>query len=62
MLKINYNGYEISQTKNNHVMICKDNQMLFHSQSNKKLDEEVIKKQLEFYLRLNSLLEKVESD
>ena len=59
MLKINYKGYEISQADNNHVMICKDNQMLFHSQCNKKLGEEGLKKQLEFYLRLNSLLEKV---
>lgn len=62
MLKINYKDYKISQAENNHIMICKDNQMLFHSQSNKKLGEEGLKKQLEFYLRLNSLLEKVESD
>lgn len=55
MLKINYKGYEISQASNNHVMICKDNQMLFHSQCNKKLDEEELKKQLEFYLKLNCL-------
>lgn len=62
MVKINYKGYIISQAENNHVMICKDNQMVFHSQCNKKLDKEGLKKQLELYLRLNSLLEKVESD
>lgn len=28
MLTINYKGYEISQAENNHVMICKDNQMV----------------------------------
>lgn len=55
MLKINYKGYEISQASNNHVVICKDKQMLFHSQCNKKLDEEELKKQLEFYLKLNCL-------
>jgi len=55
MLKINYKGYEISQADNNHVVICKDKQMLFHSQCNKKLDEEELKKQLEFYLKLNCL-------
>lgn len=55
MLKINYKGYEISQASNNHIVICKDKQMLFHSQCNKKLDEEELKKQLEFYLKLNCL-------
>ena len=62
MLKINYKGYEISQASNNHVMICKDKQMLFHSRISKKLDEDGLKKQLELYLRLPSLFEKVESD
>ena len=62
MLKINYKGYKISQAKNNHVAICKDNQMLFHSQINKKLDKEGLKKQLNLYLKLDKLLEKVESD
>jgi len=60
MLKINYKGYEISQASNNHVMICKDNQMLFHAQSNKKLNEDELKQKLEFYFKLNDLVEKVE--
>ena len=40
MLKINYKGYEISQAENNHVMICKDNQMVFHAQVNMKLNKD----------------------
>ena len=40
MLKINYKGYIISQVENNHVMICKDNQMLYHAQATTKFDEE----------------------
>lgn len=60
MLKINCKGYEISQASNNHVMICKDNQMLFHAQSNKKLNEDELKQKLEFYFKLNDLVEKVE--
>lgn len=62
MLKINYKGYEISQASNNHVAIFKNNEMIFHSQSRKKLGKEGLKKQLEFYLRLDSLLEKMGYD
>lgn len=40
MLKINYKGYVISQASNNHVMIYKDNQMVFHAICRKKLNEE----------------------
>lgn len=59
MLKTNYKGYKISKASNNHVMICKDNQMLFHAQLNKKLNKEELKQQLDFYLKL---IEKLESD
>ena len=52
MSRINYKGYEISQASDNHVMICKDNEMLLHAQYNTKLNEEELKKQLDFYLRL----------
>ena len=62
MLKINYKGYEISQTSNNHVMIRKDNQVMFHSQSNIKLNRDGLKNVLEHYFKLNDLLKKVESD
>lgn len=62
MLKINYKGYEISQAKNNHVMICKDNQMVFHAQVNMKLNKDGLKNVLEHYFKLNDLVEKVEND
>ena len=52
MLKIEYKGYTISQASNNHIMICKDNKMLFHTQVSIKLNEEGLKKQLDFYLML----------
>lgn len=52
MLKINYKGYTISQASNNHIMICKDNQMLFHASMTKKLNKEELKKELDFYLML----------
>lgn len=62
MLKINYKGYKISQASNNHVMVFKDNQMMFHGQSDIKLNKDGLKDVLEHYLKLNDLLEKVESD
>ena len=62
MLKINYKGYEISQASNNHVMICKDNQMVFHSPASIKLNKDGLKKALEHYFKLKDLLERAESD
>lgn len=62
MLKINYKGYVISQTSNNHVMICKDNQMVFHSPTSIKLNKEGLKNALEHYFKLKDLLERAESD
>ena len=52
MLKINYKGYTISQANNNHIMICKDKQILFHAQCNRKLNEEELKQELEVYLKI----------
>lgn len=57
MIKINYKGYEISQASNNHVMICKNNEMLFHATCQLKLDELGLKRMLDFYL---NLVEKIE--
>ena len=57
MLKINYKGYTISQASNNHIMICKDKQMLFHAQCSKKLNEDDLKQELELFLKLNKALE-----
>ena len=59
MLKINYKGYIISQASNNHIMICKDKQMLFHAQCNKKLGEDDLKQELELFLKLDKELKKV---
>lgn len=62
MLKINYKGYIISQAENNHVMICKDNQVLFHGQADIKLNKDGLKNVLEHYFKLNDLVEKVDND
>ncbi len=61
-LKINYKGYIISQAENNHVMICKDNQMVFHGQADIRLNKDGLKNILEHYFKLNDLVDKVESD
>ena len=62
MLKLNYKGYTISQAENNHVMICKDNQMVFHGQVDIKLNKNGLKNVLEHYFKLNDLLEKTGSN
>lgn len=62
MLKINYKGYKISQASNNHVMIFKDNQMVFHSQIDIKLNKDGLKNVLEHYFKLNDLVEKIGND
>lgn len=62
MLKINYKGYIISQAENNHVMICKDNQMLYHAQATTKFDEDGLKNVVEHYVKLKNLIKKVGSD
>ncbi len=51
-MKIKYKGYTISQASNNHVMIIKEKEVVFHSSMTKKLNEEQLKKQLDFYLML----------
>ena len=56
MLTINYKGYIISQAENNHVMICKDNQMVFHSQADIKLNKDGLKNVLKYYFKLNDLV------
>ena len=62
MLKINYKCYVISQASNNHVMICKNNKMVFHGQNSVKLNKNGLKKVLEHYFKLNDLVDKVEGD
>lgn len=52
-MKIEYKGYIVTQSKyNNHIMICKDNKMVFHASQNKELNEEQLKEVVEFYLKL----------
>ena len=58
MKKIEYLGYTISQANNNHIMICKDNQILFHASASVKLDEEGLKNQLDFYLYMTDTIKK----
>ena len=48
--KIKYRNHIVSQASNNHVMICKDSEMVFHAQVNKKLTDDELKKQVDFYL------------
>ena len=48
--KIKYRNHTVSQASNNHVMICKDSEMVFHAQVNKKLTDDELKKQVDFYL------------
>ena len=60
MLKIKKDGYEISQADNGHVVICKDNQMLFHANCNKEMTKEELEKQLDFYFVLLKGLEEGE--
>lgn len=48
--KIKYRNHIVSQASNNHVAICKDGEMVFHSQINKKLTDDELKKQVDFYL------------
>lgn len=48
--KIKYRNCIVSQASNNHVMICKDDEMIFHAQVNKKLTNDELKGQVDFYL------------
>ena len=48
--KIKYRNCIISQASNNHVMICKDSEMFFHAEVDKKLTDNELKKQVDFYL------------
>lgn len=58
MLKIKHKGYTISQASNCHIMICKDNQMLFHASMTRKLNKKELMKQLDFYLMLIEKIDK----
>ena len=51
-MKLTYKGYVVSQTSNNHVMIFKNKEMVFHASCSKKMTEEDLKKTVDFYLKL----------
>lgn len=58
MLKIEKDGYVISQAENNHIMICKNGEMLMHISCSKKCEtKEELLEHLELYFKL---AEKVE--
>ena len=48
--KIKYRNHIVSQASNNHVMICKDSEMVFHAKGDKKLTDEELKGCVDFYL------------
>lgn len=48
--KIYYRNHTVSQASNNHVMICKDSEMVFHAEVDKKLTDEELKGYVDFYL------------
>ena len=48
--KIKYRDCIVSQASNNHVMVCKDGEMVFHAEVNKKLTDEELKGNVDFYL------------
>ena len=48
--EIKYRDCIVSQASNNHVMICKDSEMVFHAQVNKKLTDDELKRNVDFYL------------
>ena len=48
--EIKYRDCIVSQASNNHVIVCKDGEMVFHAQVDKKLTDDELKKQVDFYL------------
>ena len=48
--EIKYRDCIVSQASNNHVMICKDSEMVFHAEVNKKLTDNELKGYVDFYL------------
>ena len=48
--KIKYRNHTVLQASNNHVMICKDSEMLFHAEVDKKMTDDELKGYVDFYL------------
>ena len=58
--KIKYRNCTISQASNNHVAICKNDERVFHANIDKRLTDDELKKQVDFYLDI--LLPSIESE
>lgn len=48
--EIKYRNCIVSQASNNHVMICKDSEMVFHAEVDKKLTDDELKGYVDLYL------------
>ena len=48
--EIKYRDCIVSQASNNHVMVCKDGEMVFHAEVDKKLTDDELKENVDFYL------------
>lgn len=48
--EIKFRDCIVSQASNNHVMICKDSEMVFHAEVDKKLTDNELKGYVDFYL------------
>ena len=48
--KIKYRNCIVSQASNNHVMICKDSEMVFHAEVDKRLTDDELRGYVDFYL------------
>lgn len=60
MKKLKYKGYTVSQASNKHVMITKDDKMVFHANCSKELNKEELKKQVEWFIKLFGSIDIVE--
>lgn len=58
--KIKYRNCIVSQASNNHVMICKDGEMVFHAETDKKMTDDELRSYIDFYLDV--LLSSIEED
>ena len=58
--KIKHRDCIISQASNNHVTICKNGERVFHANIDKRLTDDELKKQVDFYLDI--LLPSIESE
>ena len=48
--KIKYRDCIVSQASNNHVMIIKDGESVFHASLDKRLTDDELREQVDFYL------------